>query len=113
MTDLFDWTPPPAQKYPEAPGFKERTTSKEAARKIKPRAPGLRDLCVAALTEAWPSGMTPDQCADVLGKTVLAIRPRFTELKLLGIIEASSRVAPNASGANARVYYLKHRPEGK
>ena len=38
--DLFDWQPPAG--YPDAPGFKERTTSREAARKMEPRAGTLR-----------------------------------------------------------------------
>lgn len=112
MADLFDWKNHRHAPY-GGPGYKERTTSKEASRKIAARAPTLRELCVKALTDAWPSGMTPDQCADRIGRSVLAIRPRFTELKVLGIIEPSTRVEFNASGVKARVYFLKRRPEGK
>ena len=74
---LFDWEPSP--KYPSAPGFKERKgTSRDAARKIAPRAATLRDDCLRVLTEVWPAGHTADEVATILGKTVLAIRPRFS-----------------------------------
>lgn len=102
MSDLFDWTPPP--RYPAFPGSKEKTTSRAAARKMAPRAPTLRDECLRALQDVWPAGYTPDECAALLGRTVLAIRPRFSELKASGEIIATTITRPNDSGIKARVY---------
>ena len=63
---LFDWTPPPT--YPAAPGFKEPTTSRDAAEKIKPIAKTLRDQALAALRVAYPDGLTADEVAVKLGR---------------------------------------------
>lgn len=100
--DLFEWSWK-GKTYPEKPGFKEGTTSKVAAEKIAPRAPTLRDRVLVCLNDVWPAGMTADEVADVLGETVLAVRPRFSELKKMGLIEMTALKRPNASGVEARV----------
>lgn len=87
--------------YPAAPGFKEPTTSKEAASAIAGRAEHLRDRCLTYLANR-PS--TADEIAEALGETVLAIRPRITELKQTGRIERTGERRKNASGAKAHVY---------
>lgn len=107
MTDLFDWTPP----YPSRPGHKEPTTSKTAARKMKPRAQSLRDQVLITLRTAWPGGMTTDECAAKMGKSILSVRPRFSELRALGEIMPTSRRVPNESGVEAIVWVCR-RPEG-
>jgi hypothetical protein len=107
MSDLFDWTP---SAYPNSPGYREKTTSRDAARKMVPRAPTLRDDCLRALSEVWPAGLTPDETAALLGKTVLAIRPRFSELKASGEIVATTITRQNDSGLKARVYTAR-RPD--
>lgn len=85
MADLFDWTPPPG--YPNAPGFKEPTTSRDAAEKIKPVAKTLRDQALAVLKVEWPDGLTADEIAGKLGRSELSIRPRISELRELRAIE--------------------------
>lgn len=97
MTDLFSWQPP----YPATPGYKEPTTSKDAAKAIEPKARGLRGMCLAAI-EKQPG--TPDEIADRLGLTVLSVRPRITELKELGLIEQTGVRRKNASGRDAHVW---------
>lgn len=67
-------------KYPETPGFKEPTTSRDAAEKIKPRVYTLRDQVLEIITGAGGRGMTADEVADAMKRTVLAIRPRLSEL---------------------------------
>lgn len=110
--DLFNWTPPTRFDPYGGPGYKEHTTSKAAAKKVAPRAPGLRAQALDALRKGWPAGLTPDEIAAATGKTEFAIRPRITELKELRAIEKMTvkgivQVRPNASGANATVWVAK------
>ena len=104
--DLFDWKPPAG--YPEAPGYKEHTTSKAAARKISGRAPSLRDEVLQTLKLAWPRGMTADEVADKLGRTEFSIRPRFSELRALKEIMPTDIRRPNKSGVDAIVWVSKN-----
>jgi hypothetical protein len=101
MSDLFDWTASP--KYPEAPRHKENTTSRDAARKMAPRAPTLRDKVLLAIEDVWPAGLTADETAAAVGATVLAVRPRLSELKEMGKIMPTAATRPNISGVQARV----------
>lgn len=104
--------------YPGRPGFKEPTTSRDAARRIAGRAPSLREQALKALQVAWPGGLTADEVAAKVGKPVLSIRPRVTELLRLGEIMPVTWNASgeplrraNASGADATVWVCR-RPEG-
>ena len=90
--------------YPRAAGFKERTTSREAALKMKHRQPKLRDRVLAILKDAGPVGRTADECAELLGKTPFSIRPRLTELFQLGLIYKSGSRRPNQSRVMAIVW---------
>ncbi len=85
MPDLFDWTPPPG--YPNAPGFKEPTTSRDAAEKVAPVARTLRDQVLVVLRTEWPHGLTSDEVAAKLKRRDVAIRPRLSELRELRAIE--------------------------
>ena len=88
--------------YPESPGHKVGGTSRAAAQLMATSAPTIRDGCRVALELLGP--MTPDETADLLGRTVLAIRPRFSELKAMGHIEKTGVRRKNASGISADVY---------
>lgn len=112
MPDLFDWKP--AREYPETPGFKERTTSREAARKIAPRAQTLRDQVLITLRVAWPGGLTADEVARKIGKREFSVRPRLSELRTAGeIMPAMLAPAgrplrrPNESGVDAIVWVCR------
>lgn len=104
--DLFDYVPPPVTKYPETPGFKERKgTSQEAAQKIAARARNLSDEVLTLLTDIWPRGMTADEVAEAIGASILAVRPRFSELKSINKIVKTTVRRPNkSSGVNAVVW---------
>lgn len=94
--------------YPNQPGYKEQTTSREAALKMKRRqVDKLRDRVFLTLKSAGTHGMTPDECAAEMGLTVLSTRPRFTELKMLGRIERTGTRRKNASGCSANVWVTK------
>jgi len=87
--------------YPERPGYRRRDTSKEAADAIGPRAVILRDLVLAEIQrKPGPA----DEIATRLRQTVLAVRPRTTELAKLGKIIDSNERRANASGRKAIVW---------
>lgn len=108
MTDLFDWTPPP--KYPNAPGFKTGGTSRDAARKMAPRARTLRDQVWATLRNVYPAGLTADEIGTRIGRTEFSVRPRCSELRATGrikpLILPSGKIErrTNASGLDANVW---------
>lgn len=89
------------------PGFKEPTTSKEAAIKFKTHAHALSIEVLDAITAA-PDGMTADEVAAKLEQSVLAIRPRVSELFERNEIERVPAVRrKNASGMSAAVWRVK------
>lgn len=90
--------------YPTSAGFKTKGTSEAAAESMQKAAPLLRDRILAHLKQCGYAGSTPDACADALGETVLAVRPRFTELKHAGKIRETALTEKNASGRSANVY---------
>jgi len=102
--DLFGFR---SATYPETPGYKEETTSRDAAEAIAPRAGTLRAMALEALAGGWE--LTPDEIAEKVGKSVLAIRPRCTELDEMGFIERTGRRRMNDSGLYAHVYRLRCR----
>lgn len=97
-------TPAP---YGGTPGFKEPTTSKESAIKYRGRAKVLLPKVFDAIVAAGAAGLTADEAASILGETVLAIRPRVTELKEIGEIERSGERRKNVSGMSAAVWIKK------
>lgn len=97
MIDLFDYR----DHYPHSPGKRRTKTSRDAADAMKQRAPTLRDKVLALLKA---TAMSPDECAKMLGETVLAIRPRVSELHRLGLIGLTGQTRKNISGHKAQVY---------
>lgn len=90
--------------YPESPGFKKTGTSSDAARAIGTHSKKLREDVLAEFAKAAPAGLTADEVAGRLGKRVLAIRPRVSELgKLEKIVRTGERRA-NESGLKADVW---------
>jgi predicted ArsR family transcriptional regulator len=97
--DLFGYGE--RQRYPNEPVFKAEGTSKIAAEEMSDRAGTLRLRCLALLKE---KPLTADECASELGESVLAIRPRLSELRAKGKIEPSGARRRNASGKMAEVW---------
>lgn len=89
------------------PGRKEETTSLDAAKAVASNAATLRSLVLGAIA-ALPR--TADEVAEALEQTVLAVRPRCSELRTLRKIEplrderGRQIRRPNASGVNAIVW---------
>lgn len=94
-------------RYPRAPGFKEKTTSREAAKSIAPDASKIR-AAVLRVIEASPLGVTADECAGILNLSVLSVRPRVSELRKSGSIRKNNIAGhmrrKNESGQSAIVW---------
>ena len=100
--DLFE-----PRRYPEVPGSARGvSTSIAAAEAVKPKAATLRAGVLECLRKN-PDGLTADECAVMIGETVLSVRPRLTELKQLRHIVPAGIKRPNASGLMAKVWCLR------
>lgn len=93
--------------YPQHPGSKTNGPSQEAASRIAPKAPNLRDQAVAIFKQHHRLGLTADEMAFLLNVSILSIRPRFSELVRLGLIEDSGERRKNEFGSNVTVWILK------
>lgn len=100
MTRQIDMFAQP-EAYPSAPGYKAEGPSREAARKIAPRAGSLRARVLNYFVAVYPAAKTADEVAKALNLSVLSSRPRLTELRALGWLEETPERRPNASGCMA------------
>ena len=91
-------------KYPDAPGYKKAGPSKEAANKMRGKAPSLRDQCEEALKQC---AMTVDELAKELNASPFSVRPRVSELVKQGKVVDSGICRTNNSGATATVWRAK------
>lgn len=64
--------------YPQSPGYKTTGTSQDAAKAVASTAADLRARCLEHIRQS-PS--TADETAKALGASVLAVRPRISELR--------------------------------
>lgn len=94
-----------AGRYPNQPGAKVGGTSQEAATAVAGDANRTRAAALAELRKVGP--MTPDEVAERLGRSVLSIRPRISELVTKGLVYATGARRKNASGHGANVYAAK------
>ena len=92
-----------ANNYPASPGFKTSGPSQDAAQAVSSTAKTLRDQ-VLKIIAAAPAGLSADAAADLLGKFVLSVRPRVSELHRLGEIQSTAQRVKNASGMSATVW---------
>ena len=92
--------------YPEAPGFKGEAPSREAALRMQPVARTLRELVYREI--AASNGMTADEVATALDRSVLSIRPRVAELHKLERIKPLGERRTNESGMKATVWVVNH-----
>jgi len=90
--------------YPEHPGSKRDGTSREAGDAIAADAKILRSLVLAALAALGP--MTADEIAAAIGRSILSVRPRCTELRKMGRVVGTRERRKNASGHSAEVLAL-------
>lgn len=89
--------------YPNVPGSMPRDTSEAAAESIRESAETLRAKALDAIRR---QPATADEVADRIGSSILAVRPRVTELAKMGRIEDSGERRKNASGRSAIVWRI-------
>jgi predicted transcriptional regulator len=93
--------------YPDSPGFTEPTTSRDAAEIIARDINARQREVLDVYRIAGDAGLTADEAAAKLGRSVLAVRPRVTELRALGLIEKTKERRANESGLAASVSRFK------
>ena len=100
MTDLFTWS----DTYPKRAGWKEETTSKDAAVAIeaKGRAATLRDAVLAFFQSG--RNATADEVAEVLKESPLSVRPRVAELKAAGKVIETGLRRKSSTGRTSHVW---------
>ena len=100
--NLFDWHdwPPSESSYPDSPGFKEFTTSRDAAIAIAAKAKTLRAK-VLEFIAGEPDALTADQIAIRMQRSPFSIRPRISELSAAGLIERAEDRGKNEFGMSA------------
>jgi predicted Rossmann fold nucleotide-binding protein DprA/Smf involved in DNA uptake len=84
--------------YPNSPGYRVPGTSEDAAHAIASHAAAIKARVLSELRKA-PG--TPDEIAGRLNESILAVRPRLSELKARGKIEETGIRRKNASGMSA------------
>lgn len=91
--------------YPAAPGFTDNNTSRRAAMSMRRTASTLRAEVLRVILAA-PHGLTADEVAAAIGQSILAIRPRVTELgrEHQPRIRKTTTTRPNESGRPAAVW---------
>ena len=94
--------------YPNWPGFRARDTSKAAADAMAPKAPSLRDRVLRVVCTYSP---TADEAAEILDESILAIRPRVSELAKLGLIRDSGGRRTNISSGKAAIVWVANELE--
>jgi hypothetical protein len=91
--------------YPDTPGFKVAGPSEEAAQSMVGVVGTLRDQ-VREVIVSCPNGLTADEIAHKLGKSVLSVRPRVSGLRRQGEIRQNGARGKNESGMSASIWVL-------
>jgi predicted transcriptional regulator len=87
-----------------APHQRTSETSREAAERIAPAAPTLRDRVLGVLRAAGLEGLTDEEITLRLGMSPSTQRPRRIELVAAGLVRDSGRTRHTASGRRATVW---------
>lgn len=116
MTDLFDREfrasrdggySAPGLVYPHAAGFKGTAeTSREAAEAIASKLGRLQRMVAEAVMAKGAYGLTPEEMAEQHNIDRVSVQPRFSELKLKGLIVDSGRRRSNPSSKKKAVVWV-------
>jgi hypothetical protein len=90
-------------RYPIKPGWRDRSTSRQAAETIAASAANLRAE-VLKLIRTTPGGLTVHEAARRLRRSVPSVQPRFSELVRREEIKPSGQRRKNESGMSAKVW---------
>lgn len=91
-----------APRYPDVPGAKTDGPSLAAANRMRRHDKKLRELALEMLRAEGP--LTADEVAARLGRTVLSIRPRISQLNKKGLVIDTGERRLNESGSPATVW---------
>lgn len=94
-----------SDRYPDNPGAKGPDgTSQDAAEAIAPNVSHLRRLAMRSLARLGQA--TPLEAIAVAGVMRESLQPRFSELRAMGLVEATGARRRNPSGKSASVLRL-------
>ena len=102
MQDEFDF-----DKYPNVAGHRGVRTSIQSAEEINPYISRIKKMIAIELESVFPDGLTGTELSLRLKKNILTIRPRTTEMKLLGIIMDTEKTKKNDAGKPEIIYKLR------
>jgi hypothetical protein len=91
-----------SSRYPETPGGRDPTTSRDAARRVKDRSKVLRAR-ILALLNLEPFGLSANQIADNLRLSATVVTPRLSELRSAGRIKMNFSTRSRATYSSSRV----------
>ena len=94
-------------RYPHKAGHRGVRTSKQSADEINPKLSRLKKMILIELESVFPDGLTGSELANRTKRNLLTIRPRTTELKLLGLITDTETTRKNDGGKSEIVYKLR------
>ena len=94
-------------KYPYKAGHRGVRTSRQSADEINPKLRRLQKMILIELEKVYPEGLNTSELARLTKKNILTIRPRTTELKLLGLIIDTETTRKNDGGKSEIVYKLR------
>ena len=94
-------------KYPHKAGHRGVRTSVESANSINKEISRLKKTILLELEKHYPKGLTGSELANKLNRSILTIRPRTTELKLLGLIIDTEKSRKNENGKSEIIYKLR------
>ena len=98
--------------YPSTPGYRNQETSRQAALDFADKAPTIQSRVLQSIKECgrW-YGATPSEVALALDIPEVNVRPRFTELKLKGLIVDSGDRRLSSYGKQQIVWVSNHKGE--
>ena len=82
MQDEFSFK----DQYPHKAGHRKVDTSIEVAEKVNKTLKRVAKIVLLELEKVYPKGLTGTEIANKCNRSILSVRPRTTELKLLGLI---------------------------
>ena len=94
-------------KYPNKAGHRNIRTSVESAEQINPQLRRLHKIVILELEKVFPKGLTGSELANRVNRNLLTIRPRTTELKLLGLIVDTEKTRKKENGKSEIIYKLR------
>jgi hypothetical protein len=84
--------------------------SEDAANAIAPIVASLREKVREVITVNSPGGITADDIAHILNRSILSVRPRVSELHRDGDIRSSGARGRNVSGMTATLWVIADAP---